>query len=83
MESILDGTKNGSEGLVFLEDRALIPTDKQLIKYNISRLKDLNEKVEKERTTLKEEDDYLFNKSGKVKSEEESAINSMKNALTP
>ena len=73
MESILDGKKNGLEGSVFLEDRVLRPTDKQLIKYNISRLKDLKEKVEKVKTTLKEEHNYLFTKSGKVKSGEESA----------
>ena len=74
LESILDGKKNGLDGSVFLEDQALRPFDKQLIKYNISRLKDLKDnKVEKVRTTLKEEDDYVFTKSGKVKSGEESA----------
>lgn len=70
---ILDEKKPYSAGSFIAGETPLKPTDSQRIQYSISCLNELKVKVERLKDKMKEEDDKLFTKLGKVRSGNECA----------
>jgi len=66
IQQILNQNIQGSAGSLFAEEKVLNPNDNQSITFNKRRLEEMEEKVEKIRSSLQKEDGQLFTKNGKI-----------------